>query len=125
MARKEKDHAEFLGQTLQCIDDEGKPFILKGKPKPSSVRQISALQLKRTARKGYQVYAVHVEELGQQPEENLLDTLRVVREFKGVFPHKIPHLPPKTKIDFSMELVPGAILVSRALYRMSPPILVE
>ena len=38
-------------KTLHCVDEEGKPFILKGKPKPISVRQILALQLKRTARK--------------------------------------------------------------------------
>ena len=56
-------------KTLHCVDEEGKMFILKGKPKPISVRQISALQLKRTARKGYQVYAVHVEETEQKTEE--------------------------------------------------------
>ena len=50
-------------KTLHCVDEEGKPFILKGKPKPISVRKISALKLKITARKGYQVYVVHVEEL--------------------------------------------------------------
>ena len=55
-------------KTLHCIYEEGRPFILKGKPKPIFVRQISALQLKRIARKGYQVYVLHVEELGQEPK---------------------------------------------------------
>jgi len=81
-------------KTLHFIDEKGKPFILKGKPKPISVRQISALQLKITARKGYQVYAVHVEEIEQKTEDNLLDAFPVVREFKEVFPDEIPHLPP-------------------------------
>ena len=103
-------------KTLHCIDEGGKPFILRGKSKPISVRQISALQLKRTTRKGYQVYAVHVEELGHQPEENLLDILPVVREFKEVFPAEIPHLSPKREIDFSIDLVPGETPVSRAPY---------
>ena len=58
---KEKVMMNCWDKTLHCVDEEGKPFILKGKPKPISVRQISALQLKQTARKGYQVYAVHVE----------------------------------------------------------------
>ena len=82
-------------KTLHCVDEEGKPFTLKGKPKSISVRQISALQLKRTARKGYEVYAVHVEEVEQRTEENLLSELPVVRDFKEVFPYEIPHLPPK------------------------------
>ena len=58
---KRKAMMNCWDKTLHCIDEEGRPFILKGKPKPISVRQISALQLKRTTRKGYQVYVVHVE----------------------------------------------------------------
>ena len=50
------------------MDEEGKPFMLRGKPRPISVRKISALQLKRTTRKGHQVYAVHVEEIEQKTE---------------------------------------------------------
>ena len=30
----------YWDKTPQCIDEEGEPFILKGKPKPISVRQI-------------------------------------------------------------------------------------
>ena len=122
---KKKAMMNCWDKTLHCIDEEGKPFILKGKKKPTSVRQISTLQLKRIARKGYQLYAVHVEELEQQPEENLMDTLPVVREFKEVFPDEIPHLPPEREIDFSIDLVPGATSVSRASYQMSPPELMD
>ena len=58
---KKKTMLNCWDKTLHCIDDEGKPFILTGKPKPISVRHILALQLKRIARKGYQVYDFHVE----------------------------------------------------------------
>ena len=64
---KQKTMMNYWDKMLHYIDIEGKWVILKGKLKPISVRQISALQLKITARKGYQVYAVHVEELEQQP----------------------------------------------------------
>ena len=112
-------------KTLHCVDEEWKPFILKGRPKPISVGQISALQLKRTARKGYQVYVVHAEETEQKTEENLLDALPVIRELKEVFPDEISHLPPKREIDFSIDLVLGETPVSRVPYRMSPPKLME
>ena len=59
---KKKALMNCWDKNLHCVDEEGKPFILKGKQKPIFVRQISALQLKITTRKGYQVYAVHVEE---------------------------------------------------------------
>ena len=60
---KKKALMNCWDKTLHCVYEEGKPFILKGISKPIFVRQISALQLKITARKGYQVYAVHVEEI--------------------------------------------------------------
>ena len=66
-----------------------------------------------------------MEEIEQKTEENMLDALPVVREFKEVFPDEIPHLPPKREIEFSIDLVPGATPVSRAPYRMSPPELME
>ena len=49
----------------------------------------------------------------------------MIRKFKEVFPDEIPHLPPKREIDFSIDLVPGAVHVSRSPYRMSPPELME
>ena len=118
---KKKALMNCWDKTLHCVDEEGKPFMLKGKPRSISVRQISALQLKRTTRKGYQVYAVHVEEIKQKTGEILRNDLPVVREYKEVFPDDIPHLPPKREIDFTIDLVPGATPVSRAPYRMSPP----
>ena len=49
----------------------------------------------------------------------------MVRDFKEVFPDEIPHLPRKREIDFSINLVLGATLVSRAPYWMSPPEIIE
>ena len=49
----------------------------------------------------------------------------MIREFKEVFSDEIPHLPPKREIDFSIDLVPGATLVSRSPYWMRPPELMD
>eukprot|EP00253_Pinus_taeda_P003695 PITA_03695 len=54
-----------------------------------------------------------------------LDNMPIIREFTDVFLKEIPGLPPKRNIDFTIELVPGATLVSRAPYRMSVPELTE
>ena len=45
----------------------------------------------------------------------------ILREYKDVFPKEVPGLPPRRDIDFSIELVPGAVLVSITPYRMSTP----
>jgi len=40
----------------------------------------------------------------------------VIQNFLDVFPEEIPALPPKKDIDFTIELILGVALVSRAPY---------
>ena len=52
--------------------------------------------------------------------ENLkLEDYHVLQEFRDVCPDDILGLPPKRDINFVIELVPGAALVSKTPYRMS------
>jgi hypothetical protein len=44
---------------------------------------------------------------------------------QDVFPEEVPGLPPKRDLDFSIDLVPGAVPTSKVPYRMSTPELVE
>jgi hypothetical protein len=48
-----------------------------------------------------------------------------LREYRDVFPKEVLGLPPRRDIDFSIELAPGVVPVSRTPYRMSTPELVE
>ncbi|XP_020992705.1 uncharacterized protein LOC110278786 [Arachis duranensis] len=54
-----------------------------------------------------------------------LDQIPVVRDFPEVFPEDIPEFPPQRKIEFAIDLVPGAGPVSIAPYRMAPIELAE
>jgi hypothetical protein len=49
----------------------------------------------------------------------------MLREFKDVFLEEVLGLPPRRDIDFSIELVPGVVPMSRKPYRMSTPEVVE
>lgn len=49
----------------------------------------------------------------------------IVSNFLDVFLEEILGLSPKRDIDFTIELMPGATLVSQAPYRMSTPELTE
>jgi hypothetical protein len=53
---------DYHNKTFTCLDGNGKQSTAKGVPRPISIREISALQLKRCFRKGFQLYATHVEE---------------------------------------------------------------
>ena len=78
------------------------------------------MQLKKLCRKGCQLYAAHILETSGD-ETPRLEDYQVLQEFRDVFPDEIPGLPPKWDIDFKIELVAGAALVSKTPYRMSTP----
>jgi hypothetical protein len=64
-----------------------------------------------------------MEEAPKDKVPNLEDH-SVLKYFEDVF-KEIPGLPPKRDIDFSINLMLGATLVSKTLYRMSTPELKE
>jgi hypothetical protein len=49
----------------------------------------------------------------------------ILREYRDVLPEEVLGLPPKRDIDFSIELAPGEVSVSRTSYRMITLELVE
>nr|GEZ42972.1 putative nucleotidyltransferase, ribonuclease H [Tanacetum cinerariifolium] len=44
----------------------------------------------------------------------------IVSEFLDVFPDELPGIPPVRKVEFNIELIPGAEPISKAPYRMAP-----
>ena len=89
-----------------------------------SIRQVSTMQLKKFCRKGCRLYATHVLE-EMENETPKLKEYQVLQEFRDVFPHEILGLPPKRDIDFTIDLVLGAALVSKTPYKMSTLELLE
>ena len=60
---------------IQCKDDQGKDIEIAGIQRPISLRMISAMQLKRSIRKGCQVFAITVSELEEEEENQEEKTL--------------------------------------------------
>jgi hypothetical protein len=84
------------------------------------MRQISTLQLKKLIRLGCPLYAIQVLNLTEGKEFKAEDHL-VLWEFRDVFSKEVPRLPPKRDLDFSIELIPGAVPTSRVPYRTRTP----
>jgi hypothetical protein len=82
-----------------------------------AVREISAMQLKKCYRKGYQLFVAHV---GEMPKDKVssIEDHKVLKEFEDVF-QEVPGLPSKRDIDFSVNLMLGVAPVSKAPYKMS------
>lgn len=102
---------------IKCRDDWGKNLEIRGIQHPISLRMISAMQMKRSLRKGCQVFAVSLREFEDEDGEKKSFDHSVLQEFIDVFPDEIPGMPPKWDIDFRIDLIPGAEPISRAPYR--------
>ncbi|GJX16722.1 putative reverse transcriptase domain-containing protein [Tanacetum coccineum] len=59
-------------------------------------------------------------ETEDKSEEKRLEDVPTVRDFPEVFPEYLPGLPPTRQVEFQIYLVPGAILIARAPYRLAP-----
>jgi len=75
--------------------------------------------MKRAVRKGCKIFAVHILNLNEKGEGSSIENIPVLNEFKDVFPEEVPGLPARRDIDFSIDLVPGSVPVSKAPYRLN------
>ena len=85
-----------------------------------SIRNISALQLKKIYNKGFQLYAGKISNSLEDKSPNIED-YQLLQEFKDVFPYEVSGLPPKRDIDFTIDLVQEAVPVSKDPYWMITP----
>jgi hypothetical protein len=53
------------------------------------------------------------------------EAINVVSDFLEVFLEELPGMPPKRKVEFAIELIPGTTPLSKRAYRVSGPELVE
>ena len=68
-------------------------------------------------KKGYQGYLAYV--VGNDKDVKL-DDIAIIRYYPNVFHEELPGLPPKRKVEFTIELVPGTTPISKSPYRMAP-----
>ena len=45
----------------------------------------------------------------------------IVCEFPDVFPEELSSVPPERQVEFQIDLVPGAVPMAKAPYRLAPP----
>jgi hypothetical protein len=107
---------DCYNKVFTCLNEEGNLKKVQGIPRVVTIREVSTLQLKKSFRKGCQLFAAHMEEAPKDKVSNIEDS-EVLREFKYVF-IEILRFPPKRDIDFSINIIPRASPVSKNPYRM-------
>jgi hypothetical protein len=107
---------DLYNKDFTYLDEEGNLRTVQVISRLISIREISSLQLKRSFRKGCQIYATH---MGELVEEFLnFEDYPVLKEYKYVF-GELSGFPPKRGIDLSIDWMPRASPMSKTPYRMS------
>ena len=84
---KDKVFLNCFEKTFTCLDDKGERVTVKGIPRKVSVRQISALQMKKAVQKGCKFFVVHViddEHLNKEDKLKFNDIPILKRNFKCI-----------------------------------------
>ncbi|KAH9295706.1 hypothetical protein KI387_039294, partial [Taxus chinensis] len=69
-------------KVISCVDDLGVESVIVGVRRPTSIHTISAMQLKRCARRGCQLYVVMVSDRSEDESSGpSLDDHHILREF--------------------------------------------
>ncbi|GKA11429.1 putative reverse transcriptase domain-containing protein [Tanacetum coccineum] len=114
-----KYHARIIcDEKVVHIPFDGETLIIRGDRSKTRLSLISCIKTERYISKGYQVFIAQVME--KKLDERRLEDIPVVREFPEVFLKDLPGLPPVRQVQFQIDLIPGAVLVARAPYRIGP-----
>ncbi|XP_060973988.1 uncharacterized protein LOC133039172 [Cannabis sativa] len=125
------DFLSKYGATINCKRKmvvfepiSANPAVFVGKVQGVRIPRITLLKAKDLMSRGCLGFIVIVVDTSQ-PVTSGPENTRLVCEFLDIFPEDLPGLPPTREIEFVIECVPGADLVSKALYRMAPSELKE
>lgn len=58
-------HVDCRKKTVECLDDLGRKVEIVGVQRPISLRMISTMQLKWCMRRGYQLFAITLEDVDE------------------------------------------------------------
>ena len=116
---KHKVMLNWFYKTLTYTNDIGTTIKVKGISRKVTIREISTLQMKRYIRKGCKVFVVYIMNDNDNKSKLKIEDIPVLNEFEDIFLKEVIGLPPKRDIDFTIDLIPGAILASKYPYRMN------
>ncbi|GJZ67953.1 hypothetical protein Tco_0631193 [Tanacetum coccineum] len=102
---------------------KNKTLVVKGDSGASRLKVISCIKARKYIERGSQLFLAQCQE--RTSTKKTLQDVSVIRNFPEVFPDDLPGLPPPRQVEFRIELVPGATLVTRAPYRLAPSELKE
>ena len=115
-----KNQAEIIchDKIVRIPLPSGETLAIQGEKSGAPLSIISCMKAHKCLRKGHTAILALISE--KPIEEKKLEDIPTVREFPEVFPEDLPGLPPQRKVEFRIDLAPGAAPIVRAPYRLAP-----
>nr|GEZ14302.1 putative reverse transcriptase domain-containing protein [Tanacetum cinerariifolium] len=117
------DSAILCGEKKVRIPLKKKALIIKGDRNQSRLKIISCIKAQKYIENGCELFLAQVTRIISK--EKQIEDVPVIHDFPEVFPEDLPGLPPPRRVEFRIDLVPGATPVARAPYRLAPSKLKE
>ena len=71
--------------------------------------------------RGGVIYLAYVTDSREEKKRKVVADVPVVNEFPDVFLEDLPGIPSERQVEFRIDLVPEAVPVAKAPYRLAPP----
>ncbi|GKD48076.1 putative reverse transcriptase domain-containing protein [Tanacetum coccineum] len=114
----ERDAVIVCGKKEVHIPVKNEMLVVKSNKGVSRLKVISCIKARKCVEKGIQLFLAHVTE--KEPSEKRLQDVHVICDFSEVFLDYLPGPLPPRQVEFRIELVFGATLVTRAAYHLTP-----
>nr|GEV30326.1 putative reverse transcriptase domain-containing protein [Tanacetum cinerariifolium] len=113
----EQDVVIVCGKKVVHVPYKNKTLVVEGDRDASRLKVISCIKARKFIKRGSQLFVAHVAE--KEPQEKRLEDVPVIQDFPEVFPDDLPGLPSPQKVEFRIDLIPGAAPVARVPYRLA------
>ncbi|XP_073138668.1 uncharacterized protein [Henckelia pumila] len=107
-------------QRSVIVRPEGKePFLFEATRSSKRTQLISLMQAKKLVHDGCEAFLASVS-LSELPARSNISDVDVAKDFEDVFPDEVTGIPPDREVEFSIDLIPGTVPISKAPYRLAP-----
>nr|GEU55459.1 putative reverse transcriptase domain-containing protein [Tanacetum cinerariifolium] len=113
----EQDAVIMYGKKVVHVPYKNKTLVVEGNRGTSRLKVISCIKARKFIERGSQLFVAHITK--KEPQEKRID-VPMIRDFPEVFPDDLSGLPPPWQVELRIDLVPRAVPVARAPYRLAP-----
>ncbi|XP_073153743.1 uncharacterized protein [Henckelia pumila] len=110
---------DFRRRTVSVKPSNGNPFTFYASQSSSVSQLISFVCTRKLLRRGFQGFLASVV-TASEPSSRSLSEIDIVCDYSDVFPKDVAGIPPAREVEFSIELMPDTVPISKAPYRLDP-----